>query len=83
MTYPALKAAHSLAAVEAQGTELRLEDGSQWRVYQGFAGRCAAWAAGQMIRVKPSRNPAFPYLLINVHCNEQVEAAWLDEAAAK
>lgn len=84
MAYPALKTAHSLAAITSQGTQLELEDGSTWRVYEGFAGRCLAWSAGEMIRVKlnRNRNPDYPYLLINVHRNEQVEAGWLEELGA-
>ena len=77
MNYAALNSPHQLAGVQEQGAELQLEDGSRWQVYAGFVVLSSMWATGEMIRVKTNRNPEYPYTLINVHRNEQLEAACL------
>ncbi|MGD8514896.1 MAG: hypothetical protein PVF52_04720 [Granulosicoccaceae bacterium] len=83
MTYAALSTPHSLAAVHEQGAVLELEDGSRWQVYAGFVPISGMWASDEMIRVKTNRNPEYPYTLINVHRNEQLEAMCLAEGQAE
>ena len=77
MTYQGLNQARILNAVEDDGTTLRLDDHSCWNVYQGFAVTCSTWSAGDMINVKSSRDPEYPYKLINIHKNQSVEARLL------
>ncbi|MGD8998813.1 MAG: hypothetical protein PVF75_00240 [Granulosicoccaceae bacterium] len=79
MTYAGLNTAHQLVGVHDEGAVLELEDGSRWQVYAGFVTISGMWAADEMIRVKTNRNPEYPYTLINVHRNEQLEAACLAE----
>jgi len=74
MDYQGGQTGHSVAEVQADGLQVSLEDGSRWQVYKGFAARAAAWSAGEMITVKPSKDDQYPYLLVNVHKNESVEA---------
>jgi hypothetical protein len=76
-TYTGPSRGHSLAAIEAGAYRIVLEDGSVWRAYEGYGDVLAAWEMGQMITVKGNRDPEFPYLLVNVHRNESVEAQFI------
>jgi len=62
-----------LAEVLDNGLVVVLDDGSHWQLYEGFAERAAAWQPGNMMTVKPGKDPEYPYLLVNVHFNESVE----------
>ncbi len=77
MSYTAVGMPHSLDTVEAAGAVLVLEDGSRWQVYEGFTFRSGDWTKGEMINVKQGKNPEYPYTLVNIHRNEQVEASHL------
>jgi hypothetical protein len=78
MTYTELNAPHQLSGVHDKGVVLELEDGSRWKVYAGFVAMSSMWSVGEMIRVKTNRNPEYPYTLINVHRNEQLEALGIE-----
>lgn len=76
--YAGINNGHTLGRIEQDGAIAVLDDGSQWRVYEGFVSRVSLWQAGEMIRVKQNkRDLEYPYLLINIHKNEQVETAFL------
>lgn len=77
--YTGINDGHTLAAIEQDGAIAVLEDGSRWRVYEGFAARVSVWKTGEMIRVKQNkRDQEFPYTLINIHKNEQADGIFLD-----
>ena len=79
MSYAGLKQPHAVGKLENNGQLLELEDGSRWEVYEGFAFRTAGWSAGEMVAVKQSKNAEYPYLLVNIHKNEQVEASFIGD----
>jgi hypothetical protein len=68
---------HTVGAVDTGAVRLVLDDGSVWQAYDGFRDVLAGWEPGHMITVKPNRDPLFPYLLVNVHRNESVEAQFI------
>ncbi len=73
MTYEATGIGHQVAEVLDEGAVMVLEDGSRWQVYEGFIFRSSKWEPGHMITVKTNRDELYPYKLINVHRNEEVE----------
>lgn len=77
MSYAGLKGGHSVGKVDSEGQLVELEDGSRWQVYEGFTFRASAWSCGDMIKVKQNRNPEYPYTLVNIHKNEQLEARFI------
>jgi len=78
--YPGLKQGHIVAVVEEDGKIVELEDGARFQVYSGFRPVSKGWLPEHMLRVKANpKNPEHPYKLINIHCNEEVEALWLDD----
>lgn len=79
MAYDALGTGHSISEILDGGALVALEDGSRWQVYEGFVFRSVRWEPGQMITVKPNRDELFPYKLINVHRNEEVEVSLVPE----
>ena len=78
MSYAGLKNGHTVGKIGNDGQLLELEDGSRWQIYEGFASRTNGWSGGEMIKVKQNKNPEYPYTLVNIHKNEQVEAMCLD-----
>jgi len=72
-SYPGLKDAHQIKAIEDDGAVILLEDNSRWSVYSGFADKASKWSQGEMIMIKQIKDPEYPYKLINVHLNESVE----------
>jgi len=68
---------HQLQEVLDNGLVVVLEDGSRWELYEGFAGRAAAWQPGNLVTVKQGKDPEYPYLLVNVHFNESAECRLL------
>ena len=81
MSYTELNTPHSVCSIEEDGHVLELDDGSRWRIYEGFAFRTNTWKGGEMINVKLNKNPDYPYTIVNIHKNEQVEAMYLDDDA--
>lgn len=79
MSYTGLNTPHSVGSIENEGLLLELDDGSHWQVYEGFTFRTQAWSVGDMINVKPGKNPDYPYTLVNFHKNEQADAIHLGE----
>jgi hypothetical protein len=77
MSYAGVGKPHTLGVIEGDGAVLVLEDSSRWQIYEGFAFRSGGWAAAEMINVKQGKNPEYPYTLVNIHRNEQVEARYL------
>ena len=79
--YPGLKKGHVISAVKDDGAFVYLEDGACFKIYSGFYDLSRRWEAGHKLFMKPNpRNPEHPYKLISVHFNEQVEAAWIEDA---
>lgn len=76
-SYPHTNQARSIAAIQNSENRVTLDDGSIWQVYEGFDPMMVSWAEGEMVNVKPSRDPKFPYKLVNIHRNESVEARWI------
>jgi len=72
--YASVNQPHTLAAIEAQGQTLQLEDGSRWDVYSGFVPVTAHWNEGDMINVRASRDDEYPYHIINIHKNQSADA---------
>ena len=81
MQYSGGSRGHRLADILDDGLTVVLEDASHWQVYDGFADRCATWQPGQMLTVKPGKDPEFPYLLVNVDRNESVECRLVRDRA--
>jgi hypothetical protein len=73
-TYTGESRGHSVNRVDSSVALVVLEDDSQWRVYEGFANVISRWQEGEMVTIKPNRDPEFPYKLVNVHQNQSVEA---------
>lgn len=78
MGYSGVSRGHQLQEVIDNGLVVVLEDGSRWELYKGFAERAAAWQPGNLVTVKPGKDPEYPYLLVNVHFNESVECRLLE-----
>lgn len=64
---------HSVGEVDPASASVVLDDGSRWQVYEGFVEIISAWQAGEMVTIKPNRDPEYPYKLVNVHKNQSVE----------
>lgn len=78
-TYPGLKQGHTVASVEEDGSVVCLEDGACFKVYSGFCPVSKKWQPENMVNIKQNlKNPEHPYILINFHCNDQIEAAWIE-----
>jgi hypothetical protein len=67
---------HTVGEVDAGSVTVVLDDNSRWQVYQGFADVIAGWHPGEMVTIKPNRDPEYPYKLVNVHKNQSVEARY-------
>lgn len=64
---------HSVGEVDAASASVVLDDGSRWQVYEGFVEIISDWQTGEMVTIKPNRDPEYPYKLVNVHKNQSVE----------
>lgn len=78
MSYEGINTPHTVTSIGDDGHVLELDDGSRWQIYEGFTFRTNTWKGGEMINVKHNKNPDYPYTLVNIHKNEQVEAVCLD-----
>lgn len=77
--YTSTRLEHSLKEIRPDDNLLTLEDGSLWRIYNGYQDMIRGWREDEMISVKKSRDPQYPYKLVNMHCNESVEAIYKGE----
>ncbi len=70
---------HSVDRLDADNDIVVLEDGSRWKVYEGFVDIARNWQPEEMVTIKPNRDPLYPYKLVNVHKNQSVEAQYLPD----
>lgn len=75
--YAGASRGHSLWQVDVTNGIVVLEDGSRWKVYEGFVDILRTWQAEEMVTIKPNRDPLFPYKVVNIHKNQSVEAQYL------
>jgi hypothetical protein len=70
---------HWIESVSGDGEIIKLEDGSVWEVEAVDQADSAVWVPVSDVVVVDSRDPLYPYLLINKDENEKVHAKLLSQ----
>jgi hypothetical protein len=75
--YTGAASGHWLSDVSADGTSIRLEDGSIWLVSPSSRSGAAKWLSLSKITVRAGTDPSFGYRLVNTDDQETADARFL------
>jgi len=73
-TYSGLGGGHWIAEKIERGKQIRLEDGSLWKISVRHRLRTMLWETSQQITVAENDDLLYPYRLINQNTGDVVEA---------
>lgn len=72
--YSAINEWHQIAEKPKDENRLICVNGSEWEYFPGFAKVIRRWSEADLIKLKKSKDPAYPWKLVNISRQESVDA---------